>query len=186
MTAKLTFVFASMNSGKTLALLTKAFMLREKGYFVVLMKPELDDRTTTISSRIGLEESCTVIPNGEFVLGNLGYGVDIKPDYILIDEAQFLSKDQVWDISDIVDYFDVNVICYGLKLNWQAEMFEGSKALFELSDELIQLDTYCRNSKLPALFHNKISGSNSEIEPGYDDMYESVSRRCWKEKRVKG
>jgi len=179
---KLTFIFSSMNSGKTLALLTKAFMLRQKGYSVMLMKPDLDDRTTTISSRIGLEEDCIVIPQGTHILTQMGIGIEQKPDYVLVDEAQFLSRDQVWDLSDLVDYFDVNVICYGLKLNWKAELFEGSKALIELADELVQMDSICKETGNPALFHRKLGGSDADIETGYEDMYDTVSRKIWKER----
>ena len=106
--AKLTFVFSSMNSGKTLALLTKNFMLREKGYCTLLVKPALDDRTPTISSRIGLEQTCLLINTNELLTNLIKKN---KYNYILVDEAQFLTTDQCWDISDLVDYFDVNVIC---------------------------------------------------------------------------
>jgi thymidine kinase len=180
--AKLTFIFSSMNSGKTLALLTKNFMLREKGYRTLLIKPELDDRTSTISSRIGLEEQCRTLSVNTLV------STDMNPsesdyDYILVDEAQFLTRDQVWDLSDIVDYHNINVICYGLKLNWKAELFEGSKALIELADEMVQMDSICRVTGNPALFHFKHGGSDSAIETGYEDLYSTVSRKVWKEMR---
>jgi thymidine kinase len=178
--SKLTFVFSSMNSGKTLALLTKNFMLREKGYRTLLVKPDLDDRTTTISSRIGLKETCYMLSNKELLTTKIN---PTEYDYILVDEAQFLTRDQVWNLSDSVDYFDVNVICYGLKLNWKAELFEGSKALIELADELIQMDSFCKETGNPALFHHKLGGSDSTIETGYEDLYETVSRKVWKERK---
>jgi len=176
---KLTFVFSSMNSGKTLALLTKNFMLREKGYKTLLIKPTIDDRTTTISSRIGLEEECMMIGKTDLLSDIIG----IQYDYILIDEAQFLTRDQVWDLSNLVDYYHINIICYGLKLNWKAELFEGSKALIELADELIQMDSICKATGNPALFHHKLGGSDEAVETGYEDLYETVSRKIWKEKR---
>ncbi len=176
--AKLTFVFSSMNSGKTLALLTKNFMLREKGYRTLLVKPALDNRTATISSRIGLEQTCLLINEPEFLSNLIKKN---KYDYILIDEAQFLTSDQCWDISDLVDYHNINIICYGLKLNWKAELFEGSKALFELADELIQMDSICKETGNPALFHHKLGGSDEAVETGYEDLYETVSRKLWKE-----
>jgi thymidine kinase len=169
-----------MNSGKTLALLTKDFMLREKGYRTMLLKPALDDRTATISSRIGLEAPCRLIEQNTKVFPD---DFDITPifcDYILVDEAQFLTKDQVWELSDLVDRFNINIICYGLKLNWKAELFEGSKALVELSDELIQMDSICKETGRPAMFHHKLSGSDAAIETGYEDMYDTVSRKVWK------
>lgn len=179
--AKFTFVFSSMNSGKTLALLTKNFMLREKGYRTLLVKPSLDNRTATISSRIGLEEKCMLINTTDLV----SEIIKKNYDYLLIDEAQFLAKDQVWDLSDLVDYYNINVICYGLKLSWKGELFEGSKVLFELADELIQMDSICKETGNPALFHYKLGGSDEAVETGYEDLYETVSRRIWKEKNKK-
>jgi thymidine kinase len=177
---KLTFIFSSMNSGKTLALLTKNFMLREKGYRTLLIKPELDDRTTTISSRIGLEEDCQLLPINSLVSTAMN-PTERAYDFILIDEAQFLTKNQVWDLSDIVDYHNINVICYGLKLNWKAELFEGSKALMELADELVQMDSICKKTGNPAMFHFKHGGTDSAIETGFEDLYSAVSRKVWKE-----
>ena len=168
-----------MNSGKTLALLTKNFMLREKGYHTLLVKPALDDRTSTISSRIGLEEVCLLINTYELVSNLIEKN---KYDYILVDEAQFLTKEQVWDLSDLVDYFDNNVLCYGIKINWKGELFEGSKALLTIADELVQMDSFCKETGNPALFHHKIGGSDAAIETGYEDTYETVSRKIWKEK----
>lgn len=177
--AKLTFVFSSMNSGKTLALLTKNFMLGQKGYRTLLIKPAMDNRTTAISSRIGLEAECMLINPTDMV----SEIIKKNYDYLLVDEAQFLSSKQVWDLSDLVDYYNINVIAYGLKLNWKGELFEGSKALMELADEIQQMDSFCKETGNPALFHHKLGGSDAAVETGYEDLYETVSRRVWKEKR---
>ena len=140
--SKLVFVYSSMNSGKSLSILTKNYMLKEKGFKTLLMKPELDDRTSTISSRLGIEEQCMQIPKdgipSKFVLKS-DY---TKPDFILVDEAQFLSKAQVWDLAGLVDNWNVNVYCYGLKINWQGNFFEGSEELMKIADELEQVDTF--------------------------------------------
>jgi thymidine kinase len=167
-----------MNSGKTLALLTKNFMLRQKGYRTLLIKPAMDDRTTTISSRIGLEEQCMLINKNDMV----SEIIKKNYEYLLIDEAQFLTKEQVWDLSDLVDYYNINVICYGLKLTWKGELFDGSKALMELADDLQQMDSICKETGNPALFHHKLGGSDAAVETGYEDLYDTVSRRIWKEK----
>lgn len=186
--AKLTYIFSSMNSGKTLALLTKNFMLREKGYRTLLMKPTIDDRTATISSRIGLEEQCLLVDENQSVIDVIsnvtGYEyISGFVHYILVDEAQFLTNDQVWELSDLADYYNINVICYGIKINWKGELFEGSKALLTIADELHQMDSFCRETGNPALFHHKIGGSDADIETGYEETYETVSRKLWKEKR---
>ena len=96
--AKLTFIFSSMNSGKSLALLTKNFMLKEKGYNTLLIKPAIDDRTTTVSSRIGLEAPCISVDKDASVLEqiykNKGIATYENIDYVLVDEAQFLTNKQ--------------------------------------------------------------------------------------------
>jgi thymidine kinase len=177
--AKLTFIFSSMNSGKSLSLLTKNYMLREKGFKTLLLKPKLDTRDTNITTRIGLSASCFVIDTlASLVVENL----DEKPDYILVDEAQFLTTEQVWDLAHIVDYLGITVICYGLKLHWQGDFFEGSRELLKIADEVEQLETLCKvNRGAPALFHIKTGGTDNPIEPGYDDLYSTASRRVWKE-----
>lgn len=155
-------------------------MLRQRGCSTLLVKPSLDDRTATISSRIGLEENCMLLEKEDLLMAKVMYK---NYDYILVDEAQFLTHDQVWDLSNLVDYFNVNVLCYGLKLNWKAELFEGSKTLMELADELIQMDSFCKETGNPALFHHKLGGSDAAVETGYEDLYETVSRKVWKEKQ---
>ena len=183
--AKLSFVFSSMNSGKSLALLTRNFMLREKGAKTILMKPEIDDRTAEISSRIGVSEKCVLISKDSLPSDCLfkNYSVDaLFVDYIFIDEAQFLSKEQVWDLADIVDKYNVNVICYGIKLNWLGNFFTGSEELMKIADELVQMETYCkRNYGATAMFHIKNGGSDNPVETGYEDLYETVSRKVWKQ-----
>ena len=184
--SKLTYIFSSMNSGKTLSLLTKNFMLREKGYHTILLKPAVDNRTTTISSRIGLEEKCLSINEEQSVFDVISKatGYEYKNGfvhYVLVDEAQFLNKQQVWHLSDLVDYHNINVICYGIKINWQGELFEGSRELLTIADELIQMDSICKKTGNPALFHHKIGGSNAAVETGYEDLYDTVSRKIWKQ-----
>lgn len=158
-------------------------MLREKGYRTLLIKPAMDNRTTTISSRIGLEAECQILSINSYASTGMNPTNPVY-DFILVDEAQFLTRDQVWDLSDIVDYHNINVICYGLKLNWKGELFDGSKALMELADELQQMDSFCKETGNPALFHHKLGGSDDAVETGYEDLYETVSRRIWKEKNV--
>jgi len=182
--AKLTFIFSSMNSGKSLSLLTKNFMLREKGYSTLLMKPAVDDRTTTISSRLGIEARCAILPEtslpSQVMVSEYTFGQSFI-NYILVDEAQFLTKEQVWDLGGIVDDYGIDVICYGLKLDWQGEFFTGSHELMKIADELIQTETVCRTTGGPALFHIKNGGTDSPVETGYDDLYDTVSRSVWKE-----
>lgn len=188
--SKLTYIFSSMNSGKTLALLTKNFMLREKGYRTLLLKPAVDNRTSKISSRIGLEENCLLINEEQSILDVIAKVTVCEyrngfVHYILVDEAQFLTQEQVWQLSDLVDYHHINVICYGIKINWQGELFEGSKALLTIADELVQMDSICKETGNPALFHHKNGGSSEAVETGYEELYDTVSRKIWKDRNIK-
>lgn len=182
---KLVFVFSSMNTGKSLNLLTKNFMLTQKGFKTLLMKPEIDDRTTTISSRLGIEAKCTIVPKDTLpsvCVFSAFQSNQPKPDYILVDEAQFLTKEQVWDLAMLTDFWNIDVICYGLKLNWQGEFFEGSHELMKIADRLEQSETFCKqNQGAPALFHVKLGGSDAAVETGYEEMYDTASRKVWKQ-----
>lgn len=179
--SKLVFVYSSMNSGKSLNILTKNYMLKEKGFKTTLMKPELDDRTPTISSRLGVEEKCIQIPLNGLPSKSVLQSDSSKPDFILVDEAQFLSKEQVWDLAGLVDNWGINVYCYGLKLDWQGNFFTGSEELMKIADELEQVETFCKQNRgAPAMFHIKLSGTGASVETGYEDMYDTVSRKEWK------
>lgn len=183
MKTKLKFVFSSMNSGKSLALLTKNFMLREKGFHTVLMKPAIDSRSNnSITTRLGISDPCIVLESMDNPAKIIRDRYTHRIDYILVDEAQFLTKEQVWDLAYLVDYMNINVRCYGLKLNWQGEFFPGSEELMKISDEFEPIDNYCRHNKgAKAFFHKKLGGSAESVEIGEEDLYESVSRKDWKQ-----
>ena len=179
---KLIFKFSSMNSGKSLDLLTKNFMLRQKGFNTILMKPSIDTRTSKITSRLGLEEECVLLQKEELPSQFVLLSGQPRPDFLLVDEAQFLTRSQVTNLSELVDDWNIGVICYGLKLNWQGDFFDGSEELMKIADELIQSETYCKtNTGAPALFHIKLSGNNETVEVGFEDRYDTVSRKVWRE-----
>jgi len=183
MKAKLKFIFSSMNSGKSLSLLTKNFMLREKEFHTVLMKPAIDSRSNdSITTRLGIKEQCIILESMDNPIKIIRDQFNNKVDYILVDEAQFLTKEQVWNLAYLVDYMNINVRCYGLRLNWQGEFFTGSEELMKISDEFEPIENYCRHNKgAKAFFHKKLGGSNKSVEIGEEDLYESVSRKNWKE-----
>jgi thymidine kinase len=79
-----------------------------------------------------------------------------------------------------VDEYGKTVICYGLKLNWQGDFFEGSGELMKIADDLQQMDSICRETREPAMFHIKKGGSDAAVETGYEDLYDTVSRKEWK------
>ena len=180
--AKLTFVYASMNSGKSLAILTKNYMLQEKGFKTVLMKPSIDNRSEgTIATRLGIEKECVCIDNDELPSSKVLTSNTDKPDFIIVDEAQFLSKEQIWDLANLVDNWGIDVYCYGLRIDWQGNFFPGSEELFKIADQLEPIENFCKTNKgALAFFHIKKSGSKKSVEIGAEDMYESVSRKIWK------
>lgn len=178
---KLVFLYSQMNSGKSLQILTKAHALENKGFKVVLIKPDIDDRTTTIQSRLGIEKDCIIIPQDKNPSEYILKSVETKPDFILVDEAQFLQKDQIWDLAGLVDNWDINVYCYGLRLDWQGNFFTGSEELMKIADDLIPIENFCKENKgAPAFFHIKKGGSDDPVETGYEDLYDTVSRKIWK------
>jgi thymidine kinase len=181
MANELRFIFSSMNSGKSLMILTRNFMLKERGFKTILMKPDLDDRSDEIYSRLGISESCVIIKSGELPSSKILKSKSKKPDFVLVDEAQFLTKAQVLDLAGLVDNWGISVYCYGLKLDWQGNLFEGSHELIKYADTLEQVDTFCKYNKgYPALFHIKTSGDfDKSVETGFEEKYESVSRKTW-------
>lgn len=179
---KLTFVYSSMNSGKSLTLLTKNHMLRQKGFRTVLMKPAIDDRTPRISTRLGIEHDCMIIGQNELPSEKVLKSRSNKPDFVMVDESQFLSKDQVLDLCSLVDNWKINVYCYGLKLDWKGEFFSGSYELMKYADELIPIENFCKENKgAVAFFHIKLGGGDNSVETGYEDLYSTVSRKVWME-----
>ena len=180
---KLVFYYSSMNSGKSLAVLTKNYMLKEKGFGTVLMKPSVDTRTQgSISTRLGIEEDCITILEDELPSKRILKSSNNKPDFVLVDEAQFFSQEQIWDLASLVDNWNINVYCYGLRLDWQGNFFSGSETLFKIADELEPLENLCKHNKgAPAFFHVKLGGGDDSVEIGAEEMYESVSRKRWRE-----
>jgi len=183
MKAKLKFIFSSMNSGKSLSLLSKNFMLREKGFHTVLMKSAVDSRSNdSITTRLGISDPCIALESKDIPSKIILEKYKSKLDYVLVDESQFLSKEQVWDLAYLVDEMNINVRCYGLKLDWQGNFFSGSEELMKIADELEPIENYCKHNKgAKAFFHIKLGGSDKSVEIGEEDLYESVSRKKWKE-----
>lgn len=142
MDAKMTFYFSTMNSGKSFDLLRAVYDLENNnGFSVLVIKPSVHTRdNNSVKARAGLERKVDFAFNSEC---NLYKEIEKKNknkrvDYIYVDEAQFLTYDQAYQLSDIVDYLDIPVFCYGLRTDFQMKLFEGSKALFELADVCLQ------------------------------------------------
>lgn len=193
--AKLTFMFGAMNSRKSLDLLATAYNFEEKNIPFIALKSSLDTRDEgVIRSRAGLERKCTIVtPDVNIyeaihqynnVLAVQG-GETLK--WILVDECQFLTEEQIDQLSDIVDYMNITVMCYGLRTDFKSHLFPASKRLFEIADNIEEIKSSCecgKKSIINARFDNNdnVVTEGSQILVGGNDIYQPLCRKCWKEK----
>lgn len=174
--AKLNFKYATMNSGKTLDLIRTAHNYEENGYNVLLLKPAVDTKGKTyIESRVGLKRQVDYLieKNDNIVDKLLSNLKDIT--CIFVDEVQFLSEKQIDELFLISKVFDIDVICYGLRLNFMMEAFEGSKRLLEIAEELEELKTICKCGNIARYVGRKVNGNyvlegNEIIIDGTDNV----------------
>lgn len=152
---KLYFNYSTMNAGKSTALLQAAHNYEERGMSVVLLTAKLDDRAGggRIASRIGLDKAAETFEAGTDLYAWLGGRVaeaartDARLACCMVDEAQFLAKDQVWQLARAVDDLGLPVMCYGLRVDFQGQLFPGSAALLAWADELREVRTICECGK---------------------------------------
>lgn len=187
--ANLFFYYSSMNAGKSTTLLQASFNYRERGMETLLLTVAFDNRfgEGKIASRIGLEAPALLFDANTdmcaLILEQMEKG---KVDCVLIDEAQFLSKKQVWQLSDIADKHNVPVLCYGIRTDFQGELFEGSKWLLAWADKLNELKTICHcGRKAGMVLRVDENGApvreGAQVEIGGNDRYVPVCRRHFKE-----
>lgn len=184
--AKLFFSYASMNSGKSTQLLQVAHNYEERGQVVLLIKPAFDTRTDkTIGSRIGIAKPCEVVSVHENLfefVSNRGH-----IDCILVDEAQFLSKSQVWQLSDVVDKLNIPVMAYGLRTDFLGNLFTGSEILLSIADVIREVNGICECGRKTCMVARVDDTGNaihegSQICIGSEEKYVSFCRKCWKQK----
>lgn len=193
--AKLIFNFGPMNSRKSLDLLATAYNFEEKDIPFLALKSSLDTRDEgVIKSRAGLERKCTLITpeiNIYEAVRQYNNVLIVQGDkplkWILVDECQFLTEDQVDQLSDIVDYLDITVMCYGLRTDFKSHLFPASKRLFEIADTIEEIKSSCECGKkamINARFDSdgNILTEGSQILVGGDDIYKPLCRKCWKDK----
>jgi len=148
--AKLYFYYSAMNAGKTTHLLQSSYNYRERGMHTVILAPALDDRfgRGKVASRIGLEASAEVF-NPDDDLFDLVSELNRQQaiDCVLVDEAQFLTKTQVYQLTEMADRLGIPVLAYGLRTDFRGELFEGSQYLLAWADELKELKTICHTGK---------------------------------------
>lgn len=191
---KLYFRYGTMGSAKTALLLTNAYNFEERGIAYLCFKPATDTREdrNVIRSRIGIERECRwIYPETDLFaeLENMDSSGAMLPEWILVDEAQFLSSRQVDQLARIVDEFGCNIICYGLRTDFKTNLFEGSRRLFEVADTIDEVKSTCScggktvvNARIDS--KGEIITEGKQVEIGGNDRYMSVCRRCWTNKRI--
>ena len=187
--AKLYFYYASMNAGKSTNLLQADFNYRERGMATMLWTAALDDRggDHAIESRIGLHAEAHRFDKATDLWTAVKAAHVVQPlSCVLVDEAQFLSKRQVWQLARIADEAGVPVLCYGLRTDFQGELFEGAAALLGIADSLVELKAVCHcgrkatmNLRVDADGAAVRDGAQTEI--GGNDRYVALCRRHFSE-----
>lgn len=191
---KLYFRYGTMGSAKTALLLTQAYNFEERGMTYVCLKPVIDTRESknVIRSRIGIERECRWIYNDTNLYETarqIFEEFNTIVTWFLVDEAQFLSAEQVDQLARVVDDFGVNVVCYGLRTDFQSHLFEGSRRLFEIADTIDEIKSTCNcgrktivNARIDA--KGNFVEEGAQVEIGGDDRYIAVCRKCWRNKRI--
>lgn len=188
--ASLYFTYAAMNAGKSTSLLQVAYNYEERGQHVLLLTPAVDDRAghATIASRLGLERKALGFSQSTDLaaLIEARHGQQAI-DCVLLDEAQFLTEQQVWQLTDIVDRVGIPVMCFGIRTDAFGQPFPGSKVLLGVADRLTEMKTICHCGR-KATMNLRIDAngnavrSGEQIAIGGNDRYISCCRKHWKQK----
>lgn len=187
--AKLYFYYSAMNAGKTTTLLQSAHNYHERGMRTLILTPKLDYRAGSgvVASRIGLKADGRAFDRDDDLLRLAEADIDAhgKLNCVLVDEAQFLSKAQVWQLSEVVDRLRVPVLCYGLRTDFRGELFEGSQYLLAWADELSEIKTICHTGSKATMTvrvdeHGRAVQDGPQVEIGGNERYVSVSRAEFK------
>jgi thymidine kinase len=187
--AKLYFYYSAMNAGKTTVLLQSAHNYRERGMQPMLFTPVLPDRARegVIRSRIGLEAGAILFDREEDLFARVQQELVLHSVHcVLVDEAQFLTRSQVFQLGEVVDRLEIPVLCFGLRTDFQGELFEGSRYLLAWSDQLEEIKTICHTGrKATMVLRVDAEGyalkEGSQVEIGGNERYVSVSRKAFKD-----
>ena len=180
--SQLTFVYGTMASGKSIEILKVAHNYKIQGRHPLLLTSALDDRTKIgeVSSRIGLRETAGVIHDTDDLMA-LVTSADKLPDIVLVDEAQFMTRQQVIQLANVVDDLDIPVMAFGLKNDFSNRLFPGSEALLIFADKLQEMKTLDSFGTKKATMNLRIHDGKpvyegEQIEIGGDEAYLPVSR----------
>ena len=187
--AQMYFYYSAMNAGKSTTLLQSSFNYQERGMTPVIFTAALDDRygVGKVSSRIGLQSDAQLFRPDSNLYQEIAALHEVEKRHcILIDECQFLSKEQVYQLTEVVDKLRIPVLCYGLRTDFQGELFEGSKYLLSWADKLVELKTICHcgrkaNMVIRTDEHGVAIKEGDQVAIGGNDRYVSVCRQHYKE-----
>lgn len=194
--AKLYFHYSTMNAGKSTMLLQASHNYRERQMNTLLFTAKLDDRAGVgrIASRIGLgEEALTFSGDDDLRAMVMERHASKTIHCVFVDEAQFLSEDQVWQLARLADRDGIPVMAYGLRTDFQGKLFPGSEVLLAIADEMREVRTICRCGRRANMVvrvgeDGKVVRDGDQIAIGGNDRYVSLCRRHWEEEmgRVEG
>ena len=187
--AKLYFHYSTMNAGKSTLLLQASYNYVERGMQTYLLTANFDDRAGAgrIGSRIGIGADADTFASQTDLFSKIQERLNAGPcACVLIDEAQFLSADQVWQLARAVDDLKVPVMCYGLRVDFQGKLFPGSTALLALADEMREIRTICHCGKKATMVvrqdeHGNVLKDGAQVQVGGNETYVSLCRVHWRQ-----
>lgn len=187
--SKVYFYYSAMNAGKSTVLLQSSYNYHERGMRTLVFAPAVDTRAGSgrVKSRIGLEADALPLPPDENVFEHVRSAHAAQPvACVLVDEAQFLTPAQVRQLTDVADTLRIPVLCYGLRTDFQAQLFPGSAALLALADNLIELKTICHCGRKATMNlrvgpDGRAVREGAQVEIGGNDRYVAMCRRHFKE-----
>ena len=186
--AKLYFYYSSMNAGKSTTLLQADFNYRERGMSTMVWTAQLDTRSDgAVASRIGLTADAHLYSQGTDIFAKISEWHDRSPlDCVMVDEAQFLTPKQVWQLAALADQKGIPVLCYGLRTDFQGELFPGSAALLGIADALVELKAVCHCGR-KASMNLRVTEDGTAVkegeqtEIGGNDRYVALCRKHFSE-----
>lgn len=187
--AKLYFYYSAMNAGKSTILLQSSYNYRERGMNTLILQPEIDDRfgKGKVASRIGISADARTFTTADNLLSLIrGLSESNRVDCVLVDEAQFLTKLQVRQLSDVCDELGTPVLAYGLRTDFQGNLFEGSQQLLAWADTLTEIKTICHCGRKATMVlridaEGRAIKDGNQVQIGGNDRYLSVCRQHFKQ-----
>jgi thymidine kinase len=187
--AKFYFYYSAMNAGKSTTLLQSSYNYNERRMNPLVLTPQLDNRSGAgrVASRIGLDAEAATFTQNDNLFDRIESSHRADPVHcVLVDEAQFLTRQQVRQLSDVVDDLDIPVLAYGLRTDFQGNLFEGSQQLLAWADSLTEIKTICHCGRKATMVlrlgeDGKPLRDGAQVKIGGNETYQSVCRRHFKE-----